>query len=72
MINIDEKEYRASNIRYHKFIKSDLNVFFSKICNGKEKINVDKIINQIQKLNKIDKIILLKIKKLISIFLLAG
>lgn len=73
LINIDEKEYRASNIRYHKFIKSDLNVFFSKICNGKEKkINVDKkIINQIQKLNKIDKIHTIENKKINQYFFIS-
>ena len=69
LVNIDEREYRASKIKFHLFLKTDLNSFFLNINKfknlNKKKENFKKgVINNIKKLNKIDKIHLKEQKKI--------
>ncbi len=67
LINIDNKEYRASKIKFDEYLNMDLKNFFLKINNTKKiyRNNFNKkTIKQIKHLNEIDKIHLIEKKKI--------
>ena len=57
LINIDDKEYKASKIKFNEYLKIDLSLFFEKMNNSKsvnKKSFKKEILDKIKKLNNIE------------------
>ena len=56
LINIDKKEYKASKIKFNKYLKLDLKLFFKEINKNQKKINRNLPKEQLKKLKSLNDI----------------